>query len=158
MEIPVMNPLRIVLAHVAAGMFVLASPALLAHTDEYLDTLEAPNGGQLRMSGIYHFELVVAKDNKAARESPVVVYVTDHAGGKIPTVGAGGTATLVTGKRKVSVKFLPDGDNRLQGVARYASTPDLKVTVSITLADQTARQARFTPLAVAKGNNTEHKP
>lgn len=142
----------------AASALMLTSPTLLAHTDEYLDTLQAPNGGQLRMSGIYHFELVVAKDNKATRESPVVVYVTDHAGGKISTVGAGGTATLVAGKRKVSVKLLPDGDNRLQGVARYTSTPDLKVTVSITLADQIARQARFTPLSAAKGGHGGHRP
>jgi len=141
----------------AAGMFGLSSPSLLAHTDEYLDTLKAPNGGQLRMSGIYHFELVVAKDNTDAKESPVVVYVTDHAGIKIPTVGAGGTATMVAGKRQASVKLVPDGDNRLKGVVRYASTPDMKVVVSITLADKTARQARFTPLAVAKDAHMEHK-
>lgn len=141
----------------AASALMLTSPTLLAHTDEYLDALQAPNGGQLRMSGIYHFELVVAKDNKVARESPVVVYVTDHAGTGIPTVGAGGTATMVAGNRKVSFKLIADGDNRLKGVARYASTPDLKVTVSITLADKTARQARFTPLAMDKGRHGEHK-
>ena len=141
----------------AASALMLTSPILLAHTDEYLDTLQAPNGGQLRMSGIYHFELVVARDGKEARESPVVVYVTDHAGGKIPTVGAGGTATMIAGKQKARVKLVPDGDNRLKGVASYASTPDLKVEVSITLADKTARRARFTPLAVAKGSHTEHK-
>lgn len=141
----------------AASMFWLASPTLLAHTDEYLDTLKAPNGGQLRMSGIYHFELVVARDNKEAKQSPVVVHVTDHAGVKIPTVGAGGTATMVAGKRKVRVKLVPDGDNRLKGAARYASTRDMEVVVSITLADKTARQARFTPLAVARGSHGEHK-
>ncbi len=141
----------------AASMFGLASPTLLAHTDEYLDTLKAPNGGQLRMSGIYHFELVVAKDNKDAKESPVAVYVTDHAGTKIPTVGAGGTATIVAGKRKVSVKLVPDGDNGLKGVARYVSIPEMEVVVVITLSDKTARQARFTPLAVAKDSHTVHK-
>ena len=144
------------LMFIAASALMLTSPTLLAHTDEYLDTLQAPNGGQLRMSGIYHFELVVAKDNKLARESPVVVYVTDHAGGKIPTVGAGGTATMAAGKQNVSVKLVADGDNRLKGVASYASTPDMKVTVSITLADKTARQARFTPLAVAQGSHGGH--
>lgn len=141
----------------AAGALMLTSPTLLAHTDEYLDTLQAPNGGQLRMSGIYHFELVVAKDNRVAKESPVEVYITDHAGGKIPTVGARGTATMVAGKRTVSVKLLADGDNRLKGVARYASTPDMKVTVSITMADKTARQARFTPLSVVQGSHGGHK-
>ncbi len=140
----------------AASALMLTSPTLRAHTDEYLDTLQAPNGGQLRMSGIYHFELVVVRDAKEARGSPVVVYVTDHAGGKISTVGASGTATLVAGKRKASVKLVPDGDNSLKGVARYASTPDLKVEVSITLADKTARQASFTPLRVAKDGHGGH--
>jgi len=80
-----MKPSLILVA--AASMFSLASPTLFAHTDEYLDTQKAPHGGQLRMAGIYHFELVV---------------------------------------------------------------------VSITLADKTARQARFTPLAVAKDEHARH--
>ena len=145
----------------AASAFALASPTLLAHTDEALDTQKAPNGGQLRMAGVYHFELVVAKDSKEARDNPVVVYVTDHTNAKIPTVGAGGTATILVGKQKASVKLLPDGDNRLKGVAKYASTPDMKVVVSITLPGKPAEQARFTPLAaplaVAKDGHTDHK-
>ena len=36
--------------------------AALAHTDEYLDSMKAPNGGQLRMAGVYHYELVVTRD------------------------------------------------------------------------------------------------
>jgi hypothetical protein len=131
---------------------------VLAHSDEVLDTQKAPNGGQLLMAGVYHFELVVAKDGKEAKESPVVVYVTDHAGVKIPTVGAGGTATILAGKQKASVKLVPDGDNRLKGMATYSSTPDMKVVVSITLPGKSAEQARFTPLA-AKGaaSHAEHK-
>ena len=52
---------------VAAG---LLSSAAFAHTDEYLDTVVGPNGGQLRMAGAYHFELVLVKDAKAARAAP----------------------------------------------------------------------------------------
>lgn len=131
--------------------------AALAHGDEYLDTPKAPNGGQLRMAGVYHFELVVAKDSKEARENPVVVYVTDHAGAKQSTVGAGGTVTILAGKVKATVTLAPDGDNRLKGVGKYASTPDMKAIVSITLAGKAAEQARFTPLAVVKDKHTDHK-
>ncbi len=53
--------------------------------------------------GIYHFELVVARDSKEAKDNPVIVYVTDHANAKISTVGAGGTATILAGKQKASV-------------------------------------------------------
>ena len=50
-------------------------------------------------------------------------------------------------KQKASVKLVPDGDNRLKGIGKYASTPDRKVVVSINLAGKPAEQARFTPLA-----------
>lgn len=127
----------------AASM--LASPALLAHTDEVLDTQKAPNGGQLRMAGMYHYELVVAKDSKDASDNPVVVYVTDHAGTKIPTAGAVGTATILSGKTKASADLKADGDNRLKGITKYASSPDMKVVISITLPGTNPESARFTP-------------
>ena len=142
----------------AAGLFGVASPALLAHSDEYLDTQQAPNGGQQRMAGLYHFELVVAKDRKEAKDSPVVVHITDHAGTKIPTAGASGTATVLSGKNKVTATLLPDGENRLKGTAKYASTPDMKVVVSITFPGKAAEQARFTPLAVVASAPANRKP
>ena len=126
---------------------VFASPGALAHTDDYLDTQKHANGGQMRMAGALHFELVVAKDNKAAKESPITIYVTDHADAKMPTAGAKGTVTLLSGKDKSTVTLTPDGDNRLKGSGKYASTPDLKAIVSISLAGKPAEQARFTPLA-----------
>lgn len=118
-----------------------------AHDDAYLDTLTAPHGGQLRMGGASHYELVVVKDSKTAKDNAVAVYVTDHAGTKIPTAGASGSVTLLAGPSKVSVVLQPDGDNKLSGHGVYASTPDLKAVVKIKLAGQDEQQARFTPLA-----------
>ena len=141
---------------VLAGL-TFAAGAALAHDDAYLDTQKAPNGGQLRMAGPYHYELVLAKDAGEVKENPVVVYVTDHAGQKIPTAGAAGTATILAGKLKAAATLKPDGDNRMKGVAKYASTPDTKAVVSITLAGKQPEQARFTPLAVAKDTHTDHK-
>lgn len=123
--------------------------AALAHSDEYLDTQKAPNGGQLRMAGVYHFELIVTKDSKEAKDNPVVVYVTDHAGIKVSTVGASGTVTILAGKAKATVPLAPDGENRMKGIGKYASIPDMKAIVAITLAGKAAEQARFTPLAVS---------
>lgn len=134
---------------------VSATPAL-AHDDATLDAMKSANGGQLRMAGIYHFELVVAKDAKAAKENPVLVYVTDHVGKKIATAGASGTATLLAGKQKTSVTLKPDGDNRLKGVANYVATSDMKVVLAITLAGQPPEQARFTPLAAAPDEHANH--
>ncbi len=155
-----LNALILTAAMLTAAM---TAPAVLAHSDEVLDMQKAANGGQLRMAGIYHLELVVARDSKEAKDNPVLVFVTDHAGTKVSTVGAGGTATLLAGKQKASVKLVPDGDNRLKGVGKYASTPDMKVVVSVTVAGKTAEQARFTPLApmapaaAAKDGHTDHK-
>lgn len=127
------------------GLFITAGA--YAHTDEHLDAQTAPHGGQLRMAGAYHFELVVAKDSQQAKNNPVVVYVTDHAGTKIPTAGAKGTVTLLAGRAKTTINLIPDGDNVLKGSGSYASVPDMKAVVAVTLAGKSAEQARFTPLA-----------
>ena len=52
----------------AAALF--AAPAF-AHDDATLDAMAAPHGGQLRMSGAWHLELVLAKDARgdAPREA-----------------------------------------------------------------------------------------
>lgn len=107
-------------AATVAGLFALASINAMAHTDEYLDTQQAPNGGQLRMAGVYHFELVVAKDSKEAKNNPVIVFVTEHAGTKVSTAGAKGTVTILGDKTKTTVNLTPDGDNRLKGSGTYA--------------------------------------
>lgn len=148
------------LAAILASALTLATgvtPAL-AHEDANLDTVKTANGGQLRMAGIYHYELVMAKDAKEAKENPVVVFVTDHGGKKIPTAGASGTATILAGKLKASATLKPDGDNRLKGFATYASSPDMKVVVSITQPGKPPEQARFTPMAIAKDEHMHHKP
>lgn len=152
-----MKPFTTMMLSSTASALMLACSVAFAHSDDYLDTQKAPNGGQMRMAGNYHFELVVAKDGLQAKNNPVVVYVTDHAGAKIPTTGASGTATLLAGKQKASVRLTPDGDNRLKGIGSYASTSDMRVVVSITLPGKAAEQARFTPLAMAKDEHPEHK-
>ena len=137
---------------------LLAAGSALAHDDAYLDTQKAPHGGQLRMAGVYHFELVVDRSSPEAKEKSVSVYLTDHAGQKIPAAGATGSATLLSGKTRTTVTLTPDGDNLLKGLGKYASTPDLKAIVSITPAGQGAAQARFTPLnttAEAHGSHTQ---
>lgn len=134
----------------AAGLIATTA---FAHTDEYLDTQPTPHGGQMRMAGPLHYELVVARDGKATRDNPVVVHVTDHAGNKVPTAGASGTAMILAGKERVTVKLLPDGENRLKGSGNYASTPDMKVVVSVTLPGKPPEQARFTPLVKAAAGN-----
>lgn len=135
----------------AAALAVLA-PQARAHDDAWLDKTVAPHGGQLRQAGAYHFELVTVKEAKTTVPSAIVVHVTDHAGTAVPTKGASGNATILTGKSKVSVPLAPAGDNRMQGTGPYAVAPDTKVVVTITLAGSKAEQARFTPASAAQGH------
>lgn len=121
---------------------LIFSQGAFAHSDAYLDTQTAPHGGQLRMVQQYHYELVV-------KANEVSVYVTDHGGKKFDTRGATGTATLLAGKSKASVKLMPAGDNQMKGSGKFELAPDMKVVVSIALAGQTALQGRFTPMQKA---------
>lgn len=118
-----------------------------AHDDAYLDSLTAPHGGQIRMAGAFHLELVLDKTAKGDQPHPVEVYVTDHAGNKHDTVGAAGTATLLSAGHKVTVPLKPAGDNKLAGQAPYTASADLKAVVTVTMPGEDAQQARYTPLA-----------
>ncbi|MFZ1574093.1 MAG: hypothetical protein WAT36_02375 [Chromatiaceae bacterium] len=124
---------------------LLGAAGASAHDDAYLDTVAAPNGGQVRMAGPYHYELVLAKEGGESQERPILVYVTDHAGQAISTAGASGTATLLSSQGKVTATLAPDGDNRMKGAAAYAATPGMKTVVGIALAGKGSEQARFTP-------------
>ena len=141
---------------VAAMALTFGAGATLAHDDATLDEQNAPHGGQLRMAGAYHLELVLAQDAKETQDSPVLVYVTDHAGQKVPTQGATGNATILAAKGKASVALVPDGDNRLKGTGNYASTPDMKAIISFTAKGQPPETARFTPLLKSKEAHMDH--
>lgn len=139
-----------------AGFFVallglsLSTGSAYAHDDKYFDSIKSPNGGQTRMAGVYHFELVLVQDSKTAKENTVVVYVTDHASKALSTKGASATLTLVQGANKATVNLQPEGENRLVGKATYASTANLKAALTVTMAGKPVEQARFTPFAMAK--------
>jgi len=116
--------------------------------------VKAPNGGQLRMAGIYHYELVIKPTGKG-NTNEVLVYVTDHGNHEISTKGATGTATILAGS-KASVVLKPEGKNLMKGSGNFGLNPNLKAVVSITLPGQPPEQARFTPLAPSSAQSS-HK-
>ena len=59
-------------AAVFAVTLIIFQPAW-AHTDESLDAMPSPHGGQVRAAGPYHLELV-------AKDGELVLHVTDHIG------------------------------------------------------------------------------
>ena len=112
-----------------------------AHTEDYFDSIDAPHGGQMRMAGPYHLELV-------AKEKEIVLYVTDHSDRKISAEGGVGKAAFQVGKAKpkTSIKLEPAGDNTLKGTGDFSVTPETVIIVFLKLPDQQAQSARFTPL------------
>ena len=112
-----------------------------AHTDDYLDTLTTAHGGQLRMAGPYHLELV-AKDNE------LVLYVTDHGDNPVKTEGGTAKATIQIGKGKAgtTVKLEPAGENQMKGLGEFTLKPASVIVVFVKLAGDEAQSARFTPL------------
>ena len=144
-------------AAVAVGL-LLGSGTLHAHGDEvHAEVPKAANGGQVQRAGVNFLELVVVKNSKEVGDNPVTVFVTDDHGKKLPSAGATGTATLLSGKDKVVVTLTPDGDNRMKGVGQYASHPALKAIVAITLPGKATAQARFTPMAGNADGHIDHK-
>lgn len=138
---------------IVMALSIGAAGVAAAHSNDYLDTVQAPNGGQLRMAGGYHYELVIkpaGKDNA----NEVLVYVTDHAGKEVSVAGATGTATILS-NGKATVQLKPEGKNLMKGAGNFAASPSLKAVVSIGLAGQQPEQARFTPFA-AKLAESDH--
>ena len=110
-----------------------------AHTDEYFEAVQAPHGGQLRMTGPFHMELV-------AQDGQLTVYVTDHADNKISVDGGLAKATVETGTAKTQVHLHPVGDNMLKGSGTFALAPSTVVIVFMKLPSQDGYAARFMPL------------
>ncbi|MEO6823414.1 MAG: hypothetical protein ABI167_01570 [Nitrosospira sp.] len=112
-----------------------------AHTEEYFNSIEAPHGGQMRMAGPYHLEIV-------AKEKEIVLYVTDHSDRKISTEGGVGKAAFQIGKAKpkTSIKLEPAGDNTLKGSGDFSVTPETVIIAFLKLPGHEAQSARFTPL------------
>ena len=112
-----------------------------AHTEEYFDSINAPHGGQMRMAGPYHLELVT-------KEKEIVLYVMDHSDQKISTEGGIAKATIQIGKAKskTSIKLEPAGENTLKSTGDFAVTPQTLIVVFLKLPEYEAYSARFTPL------------
>jgi hypothetical protein len=134
------------------------SPRVQAHGDEYFDSRPAPHGGQVRMAGPIHLELVV-------RSGDVTVYITDHADNPVSTDNGSAKVIIRASKKNRFVVVLrPAGDNVLQGAGEFKLSKRNDVTVLVTLPGQDAQRAQFKigkdgkPIATAKrrAGNARH--
>lgn len=117
-----------------------------AHTDDYLDSVGGKHGGQLRMAGPWHFELVLDKTADGQKPAPVTVYLTDHGDNAIATTGASSKITIISNNKPVQVQLTEKAPNMLVGEAVYKAQPELKAVVQLTLKGE-SQNARFAPFA-----------
>jgi hypothetical protein len=129
-----------IIAAVLAAPLIMFQPAW-AHTDEQLDTMSSPHGGQVRAAGPYHLELV-------AKDGELVLHVSDHAGQEIHTDGGEGKARIQQDKTgsKITVELEPSQQNMLKGSGEFQINPETVIVVFVKLPEQDAYAARFTPL------------
>jgi hypothetical protein len=129
-----------IIAAVLTTSLLILQP-VWAHTDESLDAMPSPHGGQVRAAGPYHLELV-AKDGELA------LHVTDHAGQDIHTDDGEGKANIQQHKAgsKITVKLNPSQQNMLTGNGQFQVNPETVIVVFVKLPKQNAYAARFTPL------------
>ena len=125
---------------------VLAAPLMMfqpvwAHTDESLDAMSSPHGGQVRAAGPYHLELV-------AKGGELVLHVTDHAGQEINTGGGEGKARIQQDKTggKITVVLEPSQQNMFTGSGEFQINPETVIVVFVKLPEKDAYAARYTPL------------
>jgi hypothetical protein len=127
------------MASLVFGMTLTLSLPAGAHTDEYFESVEAPHGGQLRMTGPFHMELV-------AKDGDLTVYVTDHADNAISVDGGLAKANIENGATRTQVNLHPVGNNILRGSGTFSLTSNTVVVVFMKLPNQDGYAARFMPL------------
>lgn len=123
-----------------ALLAVLNGSLAYAHSDEYFDTRPSAHGGQTRMAGPVHIELVRSG-------TAVTLYITDHA--DQPQATAAGKARLRIEGSDVQVQLAPAGDNRFTGTLPDTVAADTPIVAFVQLAGGDAQTARFGPKASA---------
>lgn len=135
-------------------LMISVSQVAWAHSEEQLKSVETPHGGQLRMAGPFHLELV-AKDNE------LTLYITDHGNKPIGSAGGQGKANIIIASekdgKKQSVNLEPVFGNMMKAKGDFKVTSDTAIAVLLAIPGYETQGARFTPLATADSvSNHEH--
>lgn len=142
---------RFIVGIAILGLVAVLPNLACAHTDEYLATVEAPHGGQLRAAGPFHLELV-------ATDGELLLYVTDHMDNEISTKGGSGKANIFTkdGER-LSVPLKPVFGNFMKATGDFKISPETVISVLVALDGYQTEGARFAPLATDSSSHSSHE-
>jgi hypothetical protein len=124
------KPTRISGAAIAL-LFILMTPPAIAHSPD-----AGPNGGQIQEVSGYHLELVTGAGE-------LTIYITGGDDNGVATDGATGSALVLANKQKAKVTLVSGGENRITGQGDFAPADDMKVVVTVKLANGEKLRARF---------------
>lgn len=116
---------------------MLTSVSSFAHT-----IVNGPHGGEVEDANpgpLLHFETVV-------KGTTATVYLTDEDGKPLLAAGVSGTIIVLANEKKVSFPLTPAGPNVLTGTGNFASDPNMKALVTLTISGQ-QQKALFSMLS-----------
>jgi hypothetical protein len=127
-------------------LIAVFAPRAWAHDATTLDAMPSAHGGQVRMAGPYHIELLL-EGKSAAGVRPIRVYLQNHAFEAVTSSGMIGIVKLTDGTIERSITLKPTGINSLIGSGSYSSNQAMVAVVSVTTKDGQVLSATFTPFA-----------
>jgi hypothetical protein len=120
----------------AGVLWTHGAPLAQAHSDEHFEKQGGAHGGQMRMAGPYHLELVVG-------ERELALYVTDHGDAPVDTTGGSVKAIITGGKNRYVVILSPAGGNVLKGTGDYQLGAYNLISLMLALPEQELQHAKF---------------
>jgi hypothetical protein len=137
-----MSPQRIVAPLMA--VLALLSASAPAHDAMALDSMPSAHGGQVRMAGPYHMELVL-EGTPTGETRSIHIFLQNHLFADVASAGITGMVRLTEGSQTTAISLTPDGFNSLRGQGRYASRSMVRAVVVLTTKDGEQWSATFAP-------------
>jgi hypothetical protein len=119
-----------------------------AHDPATLDSLPSVHGGQVRMAGPFHIELVILGRAAAQTERLVLVYLQNHMFEDVSSNGLKGIVRFLDGQRVTTVSLSPIEANGFSGRGAIEINPSVTAEISITDKDGQVWSATYSPFAV----------
>ena len=119
------------IAAVFAALSLIYAPATLALGDDHTPKF----GGIVAEGKAFDAELI-------AKPELITVHVRDH-GKPMPTQGARGKITMLTGANKTVTELSPAGDSRMEAKGQFNVSMGTKAVVEITLQGKKPSTLRF---------------
>jgi hypothetical protein len=117
---------------------------VMTHDAATLDAIPSAHGGQVRMLGPYHVELLL--DHGAGTgKRPVRIYFQNHAFQGVPAAGIAATLKLTDNGITIAVELKQDGAESMLGFASYFNHLDLVAVLLLVDKDGQSYRTIFMP-------------